>query len=498
MPRDAPLPPAVRLILRPGLGIVTLALIVYLLGAGFGPLDGAMGRWAALVLELGAALGCILRVVYVKDERWGWGLIAAAVLAWAVGDAIWRALYYSGAHPPDFTAADALWLVFYPLAYGGIALLIRERVRRVSFSIWVDGLIAALAMSSLTAAIVLNAVTERIGGTSIGTAVNLAYVLGDGLLLALVLIASALTGWRFDRAWALLGGALVLFAVSDSLYLYQAAQGTYAAGGLLDAGWATALLLVCVAAWSTSPALHAPPRTESWRSIALPIAFGVLGLGILVYDHSNDVTTPALLLATAALAAVLGRLAMTFGENLRMLRASRAQAITDALTGLPNRRALMRDLELAFGGAGSERRRLLALLDLDGFKAYNDTFGHPAGDALLTRLGGKLGEQVAPWGCAYRMGGDEFCVLLQFDGQRPELLASLASSALGEQGDGYEVASSIGWAVLPDEAGTPTAALGLVDSRMYAHKLGRRDEERRRGERRGVVDRRQDVAAGLP
>ena len=52
------------------------------------------------------------------------------------------------------------------------------------------------------------------------------------------------------------------------------------------------------------------------------------------------------------------------------------------------------------------------LFDLDGFKSYNDTFGHPAGDALLTRLGSKLAAAVAPHGSAYRLGGDEFCALL--------------------------------------------------------------------------------------
>ena len=55
---------------------------------------------------------------------------------------------------------------------------------------------------------------------------------------------------------------------------------------------------------------------------------------------------------------------------------------------------------------------MLVLFDLDGFKGYNDTFGHPAGDALLARLGGRLGRRVAGARPAYRLGGDEFCVLL--------------------------------------------------------------------------------------
>ena len=85
----------------------------------------------------------------------------------------------------------------------------------------------------------------------------------------------------------------------------------------------------------------------------------------------------------------------------------REAAMTDALTGLPNRRRLMADLEAAI----ADDQARLALFDLDGFKAYNNTFGHLAGDALLTRLGHRLRESVADTGVAYRLGGDEFCVL---------------------------------------------------------------------------------------
>ena len=68
---------------------------------------------------------------------------------------------------------------------------------------------------------------------------------------------------------------------------------------------------------------------------------------------------------------------------------------------------------------------MLALFDLDGFKHYNDTFGHPAGDALLERLGGNLARLVAGRGRAYRMGGDEFCALFEpATGRRRRSLAA--------------------------------------------------------------------------
>src|SRR4051794_5211091 len=76
-------------------------------------------------------------------------------------------------------------------------------------------------------------------------------------------------------------------------------------------------------------------------------------------------------------------------ENERLLAASQVEALTDALTGLPNRRALVSDLTVLFAPdrESSSPPHLLGLFDLDGFKQFNDTFGHPAGDALLARLG---------------------------------------------------------------------------------------------------------------
>ncbi len=104
-------------------------------------------------------------------------------------------------------------------------------------------------------------------------------------------------------------------------------------------------------------------------------------------------------------------------ENERLLEVSREEALTDALTGLHNRRALIADLT-ALLTAERPAAIVLALFDLDGFKPYNDTFGHPAGDALLERLADRLATVVHGRGTAYRMGGDEFCLVCPADGAR--------------------------------------------------------------------------------
>jgi two-component system cell cycle response regulator len=97
-----------------------------------------------------------------------------------------------------------------------------------------------------------------------------------------------------------------------------------------------------------------------------------------------------------------------------------------------------------------------------------------AGDALLKRLSTKLQAACSSWGHAYRMGGDEFCVLTEAAPADADRLVASAAQALSEQGEGFVVTSAYGAALLPYEARTPSDALRLADTRMYAHKESRR------------------------
>jgi diguanylate cyclase (GGDEF)-like protein len=152
----------------------------------------------------------------------------------------------------------------------------------------------------------------------------------------------------------------------------------------------------------------------------------------------------------------------------------RQQAITDPLTGLGNRRKLSAELTERLADAAAQPL-VLMLFDLDGFKNYNDTFGHLAGDALLSRLGGKLADAVAPHGTAYRLGGDEFCALLPAPLRAEDLhaLVSEAAGALAEQGETFSVKASCGAVLVPHEATSADYALQLADERMYSRKRSR-------------------------
>jgi diguanylate cyclase (GGDEF)-like protein len=163
-------------------------------------------------------------------------------------------------------------------------------------------------------------------------------------------------------------------------------------------------------------------------------------------------------------------------DNRRLLAASRAEALTDALTGLGNRRALLADLEAAPAAADGEQT-VLALFDLDGFKQYNDSFGHPAGDAVLNRLGGRLAGVMVGYGRAYRMGGDEFCVLASVPDGAADEVAALAASSLVEKGVGFSIVCSFGLAQIPADTTDCHEALRIADTRMYEHKRSARTDE---------------------
>ena len=145
-------------------------------------------------------------------------------------------------------------------------------------------------------------------------------------------------------------------------------------------------------------------------------------------------------------------------------------ANTDALTGLYNRRRLVADLDTELGRATDADPVLLMLCDLNGFKAYNDTFGHPAGDALLARLGAALAREIGGKGRAYRIGGDEFCVLARPGRDGIDEVIQLATRALSEKGDGFVITTSHGAILLPAEASSATEAMRAVDLRMYENK----------------------------
>lgn len=431
--------------------------------------SGEPTRWLYNLLLIGSALLCFGSPHLAGPERAAWLCLGTTLVLWAAGDFYYTLFLWDRTVQPP-TVTDWLWLVSYPFLYASIALLVRARTRHFERSLWLDAILAALAVAAVGAAVLFGSVVESTGGSPGVAAMNLAYPLADALLLGLVVAVLALGGWKLDRAWLCVVAGTAVLALADSASLYQATSGISNEMTILDGGWPLAMLLLAAASRQPSRRLD-DVRLEGARLLLVPALFGVIALSILVYGQVEPLNGPAIGLAATSILAVIVRMAYTFRERMRLFAAVQMEAITDALTGVGNRRKLMADLEARLDEGSSA---VLMLLDLDGFKAYNDTFGHPAGDALLARLAKKLAAAVAGEGEVYRLGGDEFCVLAPVEAARQELFATAAAAALQERGDGFRVTAAYGRVALPEEAAEVEDALRLVDERMYDEKDGRR------------------------
>jgi len=456
---------ALLVALLAGYSVVTLESL------GSEPVLDFFGRWVYDAVVLGAAAAVLLRGIRIPTERAAWLSLGAGLLLWALGQTYYSVVLYYASPAPFPSPSDVLFLAFYPAVFLGLALLLHSRSNRDRFA-WIDSLIGALAVAAVVAALVFPPVLDALGGSTLGVAVSLAYPCADLVLVGLV--AAALTGrsWRGQGTWLAIAAAFVLFCASDVVYLSVGGQSTDALN-LASIGWPAAFLIFAAVAWLPASAAE-PERERPHSSIVQPIVLATAVIALLALASFRDVGSIAIVLGVAAMLAVLVRLAATFRANTRMIAASREEAVTDLLTGLANRRSLNDDLDRIFSSQ-QQAVTVLALFDLNGFKSYNDSFGHTAGDDLLQRLGASLDEAASRWGRAYRLGGDEFCVLASTEAMKADAIAAAAKAALSESGTGFSISASCGVVRLPAEAPTPTEALRLADRRMYMEKGQRAD-----------------------
>ena len=491
----------IPLVPRALFGVLFLWLAVFY---GDNLLHGTDSRSGSYLFPYSAELFTVLpallilwRVAKVPGERLAWTLIAFGIVGWWFGDLLWTIDYNNDAElVPTPNPSDAGYLMFPLLVAPGLWLLWRQRTGRVSRALWVDGVAAGLTVAALSAIISFEAVLETVGGRTLEIATLLAYPLSDLLLLTALVGALAARGWALDRGFAALGSAVLAFWLADTMYLVDIANGTYVLGTWYDPLWYAAFTLIAWASWQPGRRVEADPSRV--RAVVLPVVFALAAVALLTVGHFLGLNALAFGLAVAALVAVNFRLVLAFAQNATMLDHSRHEALTDALTGLGNRRAMVRAVAAAADDADEGQPVTLALFDLDGFKHYNDTFGHPAGDALLQRLGASLSECVAGRAEAFRMGGDEFCVVFRGDADEGRELAAAAAGALSERGDGFAIGCSHGLALLTDESDDASEALRVADRELYAVKAGRRATAGRQtmdALQRVLAERSPDIAA---
>lgn len=444
--------------------MVLLHLAHSVLAFGAGATDRLFDDWLYDAVMVGCAAVCLARGLTVAPAKLAWLALGFSLACDAAGEVMSS---ISESLAPN--VQRGLYLGFYLGAYVAIVLLGRRRLSHPRASLWLDGLGGMLAVGALGCSALFAPVLAATHGGSLEAAFNLAYPLADVLLIAVVLGILIVAGWQVDRPFALIALGFAVTGVADGFFLYMEAHGGYTAGTPLDTLWLLGAVILACAAWQPDSG-RVRERYTLVAVMAAPVVAGAVAIAVLVEGGLEGTMGASIWLAVAALVAVLVRLTVTSAENIRLIASSSELANHDPLTGLGNRRALLEDLRLAVAEASAGKPKLFLLFDLNGFKHYNDTFGHPAGDALLQRLGCKLDQRAAPGGLAYRLGGDEFCALLEVTRDPVELAADLAGALL-ESGEHFTIGACYGEVLLGREAHSAEEALRIADQRLYAQKL---------------------------
>jgi len=409
--------------------------------------------------------------------RKGYGLLGAGCLAFTAGNLLY-VLWVAGLDPlPTPSWADVGYLSAYPLLAVGLALLAcAELGQRLPGGLWLDGLTGLLGTATVGSVLGLRVILEQLSGSPAALAVTAAYPLWDLLLISMVVGVFALRGGRPGRAWCWVGSGLLVFAVGDTLYLWRVAAGTYTVGTPLDLTWALGLNLLAAGVWCRRPAT-APATSSGAAALVLPVGASLAALAVLIGGHWLTIPWYSVAMAGATLLAALLRTVAAF-RAAHLLAESRAQARTDDLTGLSNRRGFYEYAQQAVDGADAAGPVGLLLLDLDRFKEINDTLGHHVGDDLLRQIAARLSGGLRPGDHLARLGGDEFVIVLP--GAPTTLATDVAARVTIElnrpfvlDGVHLQVSASIGVAVHPDHAEDVSGLLQRADVAMYQAKQTR-------------------------
>jgi len=493
---------------------------------------GGWGR-AEQAARSGAALSA--------REVWMPRLFGAGLACYAVGQGVYTfqdiALHHVST---DFHAYDIWYLASYPLLLAGVFLLptqplpLSSRPRMV-----LDALMSMAALVTFSWYFLLSPILVQKHVSTSAKFVALSYPTLDLVSIFCMLLLGQHAMPRLLRQIArVVSWGLVLTAASDTATGYQSLHGLPLGGSLMDLGWSLGYCAIALAVSAIrlfpDACRHADdnaPRTAVlWQSL-LPYAFlPAVGMLILCLRHRG--AEPGLALGVYAGASLLvvlvllrqivaifenrdlnfrltasyqesmentGRMRLLNEElvstqdklhdNLMALTVANERlerlAETDAVSGLRNHRGMAAALEEAQAHRLSQSCALL-FLDVDHFKALNDSFGHAAGDAALREVGLALREHLRSSDTLGRWGGEEFLALLpgadlaQALAAAEGVRAGIAARVFGIAG-GLHLTCSIGVAALPQHAQDWMALVDAADQAMYDAKRGAATESAPRG-----------------
>jgi diguanylate cyclase (GGDEF)-like protein len=458
--------------------------------------------WIGNVGYGGCAALCAWRAVSDRRQRLAWAAISLSLGMFTVGAVLWTTTVRSWNPVPYPSIVDVFYLLFYPVAFTGVGLLVRASTRRGTGTIWLDGLIAALGVAALASVLVIGHISDGSRGSFGKVATNLAYPVGDLVLVMMLVVVFTMRDWRPGPPWWTLGAGFGIFAVADTTYVLRVTSGDYVTGTPLDSLWLIGAFLIAIAAWQRGGLRRVPEGRR--QPAVVPALFLLSSLSIVAIDAVWERLLPlGVMLAVLTLLAAIARLGHAY-RQLQVLAETRREARTDELTGLANRRLFYETLQRCIEDTGGSAELAVLMVDLDRFKEINDSLGHQAGDNVLRQLAPRLSPVVGTAGTLARLGGDEFGVIVMPLASVAEAtgLADRLGDALGQPlpvaGMSLRIAASIGIAVCPQHGSTAEVLLQKADVAMYEAKRNRRSWELYASDRDIHTRQRFELLADLP
>ncbi|TXK17260.1 ATP-binding protein [Homoserinibacter sp. GY 40078] len=267
-----------------------------------------------VVLAASAALVGV-RVVSVRRERLAWSLMGVGLLALAVADAIESFSVAPGQFQSHSAASNVSYTIFALAVLVALGVLIRQRSARLPFSVWLDGLIAALGLLTVVSFFTFSP-DEEFNGVEVA---ELLYPFAPLLFAAMLVASLTALDSRPSAGWWLQSVASVLMIAANIVLGPALASGVYAVGNPVDVLWPLATVLMALAAWCAPP--RATPREASFRAtVFAPAVFSVAALVVLVINEMGEGADIPEYFAFAALAAAMVRLLISVAEAERLRR----------------------------------------------------------------------------------------------------------------------------------------------------------------------------------
>jgi diguanylate cyclase (GGDEF)-like protein len=338
------------------------------------------------------------------NDHIGVAFLALAIGLWAAGSILSSLSVFYTLNIRSELISNLLYMLFYPAAFIALPRLLSQRSRISAVEI-LDSTIIALGLSSLGTALFVGPVLPRLNGDMVMTFFAIFYPFADLILVTSVI--STLLSQRLSKRAIIASTGIFIFAFSDFLFLWLHVNNKYVFGSVSDDGWLVGLALLVMSTQFNASEQNSDKGVNP-VFVALSVFLSATLLGIITLRPGYF---PSFILLPTLLTLLVAFIRMTIAlRQARSLGTERILARTDELTGLSNRRKLIAEMVEMGDTEGS-----LLILDLDGFKPINDSFGHDIGDEILKQVAIRFHRALPPDATLARLGGDEFGVLLHCD-----------------------------------------------------------------------------------